>query len=96
MKNKKEITEIPIEDFLNDELYNERTEFVIGGSDYENVINKKNKEKIIKILDKIFDYNMAAGAEYYNEGYNLLKQMGEEKIIKELDSKEYMIWCPWE
>jgi len=33
---------------------------------------------------------------YFKKGYKLLKEMGEDKIVSEIDSGNYMSFCPWE
>lgn len=90
---RKKDTELTFEELAENPLSNERVEFVVGGNNLDNIIHQDRDEEIVEIVSKMLDYDMDAANEYYPIGYKLLKEMGETKIIEELDSKEYLMWC---
>ena len=87
--------ELTLDELLYGELANDRVAYIIGGEEYENVINKNNVKEILQILNKMFN-EFNNHNKYLKKGYKLLKEMGEDKIVSEIDSGNYMSFCPWE
>ena len=45
--------ELTLDELLYGELANDRVAYIIGGEEYENVINKNNVKEILQILNYI-------------------------------------------